>query len=291
MKEIVIISGKGGTGKTSLLGAFAALAQQKIVFADCDVDAADLHLILKPTIIRQTEFRSGHAASIDAAGCNGCGTCLSLCRYGAVIRERDMPTNVFRIDPVACEGCGVCVQFCPQKTILFEEQVCGAWFISQTRLGTMVHAKLGIAAENSGKLVTLVRSEAKKIAEEQGAETILIDGSPGTGCPVIASLTAASRALIVTEPTVSGVHDFKRVAALAHKLGIPTDVCVNKWDVNPETTDAIRSYAEEKGIRFVGTVRYDRAVTRAQRAAMTLPEYMHDGIVEDISRVWSEVNK
>lgn len=291
MKEIVVISGKGGTGKTSLLGAFAALSRQKIVLADCDVDAADLHLILRPTIVRQTEFRSGHAAHINVAGCNGCGMCLSLCRYGAVTHDSATPAKVFHIDPIACEGCGVCVQFCPQKTILFEEQVCGAWFVSQTRLGTMVHAKLGIAAENSGKLVTLVRSEAKKIAEEQGAETILIDGSPGTGCPVIASLTAASRALVVTEPTVSGVHDFKRVAALARKMSVPTDVCVNKWDINPETTHAIRSYAEENDIRFVGMVRYDRAVTQAQRAALTLPEYMHDGIVEDIGKVWSEVNR
>ncbi|MBN1575209.1 MAG: ATP-binding protein [Chitinispirillaceae bacterium] len=292
MKEIVIISGKGGTGKTSIAASFAAIAKGKAVLADCDVDAADLHLILKPEIRRRTEFRSGHKAIIRKNRCTGCGKCAQVCRFDALHDGTTWdayPEVRYSIDPVACEGCGVCVRVCPADAIDFPEETCGEWYISDTRFGAMVHAKLGIAAENSGKLVTLVRSEAKRIAQEEGADYLLIDGSPGIGCPVIASLTAADFALIVTEPTVSGDHDLRRIAGLAKQLGVPAMVCVNKWDINPAATREIKALAQGHGISFAGLVRYDRAVTEAQRAEKAVVEYCAEGVAMDIQGVWTAV--
>jgi MinD superfamily P-loop ATPase len=292
MKEIVIISGKGGTGKTSIAASFAAIAANSAVIADCDVDAADLHLILRPTIKRRTEFRSGHAATIKPDACTGCGKCEELCRFDAITASTTwdgFPAVRFIVDPVSCEGCGVCVRFCPARAIDFPERLCGEWFISETRFGPMVHAQLGAAAENSGKLVTLVRAEAKKIAEERKASYVLIDGSPGIGCPVIASMTAADLALIVTEPTISGDHDLRRIAQLAKQLRIPTLICVNKFDINPEATNAIKRFAETASIPFAGALRYDNAATAAQRLEKTIVEYTDKGMAEDIRSIWNAV--
>jgi len=290
MKEIVIISGKGGTGKTSIAASFAALAAGTAVMADCDVDAADLHLILRPDVRNRAPFISGRTAVIRQDNCIRCGGCLSYCRFGAIRHDnKGAGEATFTIDPVACEGCGVCVRFCPVQAIDFPEQVCGEWFVSDTRFGPMVHARLGVAAENSGRLVTLVRTEAKKIARERTARYLLVDGSPGIGCPVIASLTAADQALIVTEPTVSGDHDLRRVAQLTRRLGVPAAVCVNKWDISPAATDAIRVFAQSNGMTFAGTVRYDKAVTRAQQAEQTVTEYGADGAAMDIRNVWDAV--
>ncbi|NLD92105.1 MAG: 4Fe-4S dicluster domain-containing protein [Fibrobacter sp.] len=288
MKEIVIISGKGGTGKTSIAASFASLAAGKAVFADCDVDAADLHLILKPTIKQNTEFRSGHKAFIVPDKCTGCGKCIELCRFEAI--KRKSVNKIPEIDPVGCEGCGVCVRFCPSQAITFDEEVCGEWFISDTRFGPMVHAKLGIAAENSGRLVTLVRNEAKRIAESTNASYVLIDGSPGIGCPVIASLTAASLALIVTEPTVSGDHDFRRIAGLTKRLGIPAMVCVNKWDINPEKTEEIRNHTQKEGLLFAGMVQYGKTATVAQRSAKCIVEFPESKMAVDIENVWEKID-
>lgn len=288
MKEIVIISGKGGTGKTSIAASFASLAAGKAVLADCDVDAADLHLILKPTIRNRTEFRSGHKASIKPDMCNGCGKCIELCRFGAIANSKG-DDNLSEIDPVACEGCGVCVRFCPTHAIDFNEEVCGEWFVSDTRFGPMVHAKLGIASENSGRLVTLVRNEAKRIAQEKGAAYVLIDGSPGIGCPVIASLTAASLALIVTEPTVSGDHDLRRIAGLTKRLGIPAMVCVNKWDINPEKTEEIKTFSQSQGLAFAGLIRYDRIATTAQRSEKSIVEFPEAEMALYIKMVWNSI--
>jgi len=294
MKEIVIISGKGGTGKTSIAASFAALSNGNAVMADCDVDAADLHLILKPEIGLRSEFRSGHKAVIRPESCTGCGKCAEVCRFGAV---RDgttwdaYPGVTYSIDPIACEGCGVCVSLCPARTIDFPEETCGEWYISTTRFGTMVHAKLGIAAENSGKLVTLIRSEAKRLAQEQIVDYVLIDGSPGIGCPVIASLTAASLALIVTEPTVSGDHDLRRIAGLTKQLRVPAMVCVNKWDINESATEKIKEFAQSQGIGFAGLVRYDKAVTEAQRKQEAVTEFCSEGVAIDIQNIWNSVIK
>jgi MinD superfamily P-loop ATPase len=259
MKELVIISGKGGTGKTSVTASFAALAN-RAVFADCDVDAADLHLILNPEIRDRNLFYSGHEAIVREADCTGCGLCAELCRFDA-IRESG---GRFRIDPESCEGCGVCVEFCPVKAIDFPDRLCGEWFVSQTRYGTLVHARLGIGAENSGKLVSTVRQQAKQFATAVQAEWILVDGPPGTGCPVIASISGADAVLAVTEPTLSGQHDLQRVLDLARHFSLPAFVCVNKWEINPEMTEKIEACAAASGARVLSRIPYDRDVTRAQ---------------------------
>ncbi|MCU0577817.1 MAG: ATP-binding protein, partial [Desulfobacterota bacterium] len=255
MRELVVISGKGGTGKTSLAASLASLAGNPVI-ADCDVDAADLHLLLRPQEIERHEFISGREAVIRATDCTGCGICQGLCRFGAIsLRQDGEDAGTYHVDPVSCEGCGVCVHFCPEKAIDFPERSCGHWMISQTRCGPMVHARLGIAAENSGKLVSMVRKEARRIAEEQGRSMIIVDGPPGIGCPVIASLGGASMVLIVTEPTVSGEHDLERVLALAKHFEVPVMVCVNKWDLNPSMTERIEEQARKAGARLAGRIR------------------------------------
>jgi MinD superfamily P-loop ATPase len=286
--ELVIVSGKGGTGKTSIAASFAVLAR-RAVLADCDVDAADLHLVLTPEIRRRTSFRSGHQAVIRAADCAGCGDCERVCRFGAVRSfEHEPAQRRYVIDPVACEGCGVCVHVCPEHAIDFPEQVCGEWFVSETRHGPMVHAKLGIAAENSGKLVSVVRAQARDLARQRGLDTVLIDGSPGIGCPVIASLTGAALALVVTEPTLSGAHDLERVLQLTRHFGIPAAICVNKWDLNPSMAERIEQVGRARDARVAGRVRYDPAVTSAQIQARAVVEG-ESGAAKDVRELWSSV--
>lgn len=285
MKELVIISGKGGTGKTSVTASFAVLAE-KAVLADCDVDAADLHLVLKPDVRERHDFRSGHEAVIREADCTGCGVCRDLCRFDAVRTHETEAGARCVVDPVACEGCGVCVRFCPQTAIDFPERLCGEWMVSDTRCGPMVHARLGVAAENSGKLVATVRQEARRIAEEQGRNLVIVDGPPGIGCPVIASLSGAAQVLVVTEPTVSGEHDLARVLKLAAHFGIPASICVNKWDLNPEMTERIEKQARTVGATVAGRIRYDRAVTQAQIQERAVVE-IDAPCAEDIRALWA----
>ena len=273
MKELVVISGKGGTGKTSLTAAFAALAPNAVL-ADADVDAADLYLLLAPAVRRREEFRSGHAAVLRAADCVGCGRCAALCRFEAIVpatRPGDGARR-FTVDPGACEGCGVCIWNCPVRAIDFPEQVCGEWFVSATRFGPLVHAHLAPGAENSGKLVSLVREQARATAQQERRDLVIVDGPPGTGCPVIAALTGAAGVLIVTEPTVSGAHDLARVLELATHFKIPAAVCINKWDLNPAQADGIETAARAAGATPVGRVRYDKTATRAQRQGLTIIE-------------------
>jgi MinD superfamily P-loop ATPase len=288
MKELVVISGKGGTGKTSLTASFAVLAHRPVV-ADCDVDAADLHLVLSPRIKERHEFRSGHEAVIRRDDCTGCGECLAHCRFSAVrMNGKAAGAATFFIDPVACEGCGVCVRFCPEQAIDFPERICGEWMVSDTRCGPMVHARLGVAAENSGKLVSTVRREARRIAEEEHRSLVIVDGPPGIGCPVIASLTGATLVLVVTEPTVSGEHDLERVLLLTRHFNIPTTICVNKWDLNPEMTERIEDKARRAGARVIGRIRYDRAVTLAQMQERAVVE-TEAPCVEDIQDIWNQL--
>ena len=236
IREIVIVSGKGGTGKTSLTAAFAALAKNSIL-CDADVDAADLHLLMQPEVKEQTDFMGGSKAVIDPDLCTGCGTCRTLCRFDAI-------SDRYEVDPIRCEGCGVCVDFCPEQAIGFPVQRCGEWFVSDTRFGPMVHARLGIAEENSGRLVSLVRTKTRQLAEARGLELILTDGPPGIGCPVIAAIGGATALVIVVEPTVSGIHDMERVVDLAAHFRVPGMVLVNKFDLNVGMTVAIEQLAE-----------------------------------------------
>jgi MinD superfamily P-loop ATPase len=291
MKELVIISGKGGTGKTSIVAAFAALAK-KAVLADCDVDAADLHLVLDPKVKQTNDFSGGKQASIIAEKCIGCGKCQDMCRFDAINfngDRNDVVDKIFTVDPVSCEGCKVCVEFCPVDAIEFNDSINGQWFISDTRFGPMVHAKLGIAEENSGKLVTVIRKEAKKIAQEQKKDLLIVDGSPGIGCPVIASITAANLVLIVTEPTLSGKHDLDRVSRLTASFGIKTMVCVNKADVNPQITDQISEDAKKQGLKVIGKIAYDEAFTKAQIIKASVVEYTGGAITEQIKALWRQV--
>lgn len=291
MKEIVVISGKGGTGKTSIVAAFADLARNA-VFADCDVDAADLHLVLEPKVKRTYDFSGGKQASIITEKCIGCGKCRELCRFGAINFDgpaNDIVAKTFTVDPISCEGCKVCVEFCPVDAIEFKDVINGQWFISDTRFGTMVHAKLGIAEENSGKLVSLIRKETKKIAEQQKKDLIIVDGSPGIGCPVIASITGADLVLIITEPTLSGKHDLGRVADLAAGFKIPTLVAVNKFDLNPDMAEQIEEDARKRNIRVVGKIRYDKAFTRAQIMKCSVVEYTSGAVTEDIKALWRNI--
>jgi len=265
VKELVVISGKGGTGKTSLIAAFASLAEGKVL-CDGDVDAADLHLIMDPEVNERHDFQSGHTAVINQDKCNQCGLCRELCRWDAI-------SDDFTVDPIGCEGCGVCCYFCPEEAIDFPLNTCGEWFISDTRFGPMVHARLGIAEENSGKLVTLVRQEARKMAEEKNLDLILTDGPPGVGCPVIASIGGASAVLIVTEPTVSGKHDMVRVAQLAAHFKVPGMICVNKFDLNPDEARIIEDVAREKDLTVLGRIPFDPAFTRAMVQGKTIGEF------------------
>jgi len=288
LKELTVISGKGGTGKTSIVAAFAALAKNKVL-ADCDVDAADLFLIAEPKINYSEDFIGSKVAEIDQELCVDCGICQELCRFDAInTLERNGGVS-YHIDSVACEGCGVCDWFCPEEAISLKEKVNGRLFISGTRFGPMVYAKLGIAEENSGKLVTLVRTHSKRICSDEECELIINDGSPGIGCPVIASITGASLVLAVTEPTLSGQHDLKRVLDLANHFHIPAVVCINKWDLNEELSDKIEQQVVDLNGRVVGRVRYDEAVTRAMIDCKSVVEYTDNGASEDIVALWRRV--
>lgn len=284
MKELVIISGKGGTGKTSIISAFASLAENKVL-CDADVDAADLHLIAAPEIEQRHDFKGGSKTFIDEGLCTECGLCRDLCRWNAINED-------FVVDDLECEGCGVCVYFCPEKAIEFPVQTCGEWYISETRFGPMVHARLGIAQENSGRLVTLVRQEAKKLAEKNNLDLIITDGPPGVGCSVIASIGGASAVMIVTEPTVSGRHDMERVAQLAAHFNVPAMMSVNKFDLNTDQTLAMEKYAEKKGMAVLGRIPFDTAVTKSMVQAKTVFEYDEDSVsAQAIMMIWKQISK
>ena len=284
MIEFVIISGKGGTGKTSITGAFAVLAENKVL-ADCDVDAPDLHLLLNPKIRQNEVFSGGRQPLKDNTKCTDCGLCAEHCRFGAI------DPDTFEINEFKCEHCGLCARICPEEAITMVEAYSGHWFISDTDFGPMVHAELGIAEENSGRLVAVVRQNAKLIAEDGNNDLILIDGPPGIGCPVISTVTGVDAALIVTEPTVSGAHDLTRALDLVQHFNIYAMVCVNKYDLNQEMTDQIEAICHQKNAKLVGKIRYDPAVTRALVMAKSIVNVSDEGAAYDIRKMWGQVHE
>jgi MinD superfamily P-loop ATPase len=282
MREIVVLSGKGGTGKTSIVGSLAALARSKVL-ADCDVDAADLHLLLKPAVRQENEFWSGQVACIDEEKCTQCGLCPELCRFDAI--------KDYKVDPIACEGCGFCVHVCPEDAITMKENMSGYWFISDTKYGPLVHARLGIAQENSGKLVAQVRQQAMRIAQEQNLEYIISDGPPGIGCPVISSLSGASLALMVAEPTLSGIHDLERVLGVSGHFGVPAMVAINKYDLNEENSRRIEDYCKDQGIKLAARIPFDNAVTEAIVRGLPVVEYSKGKVSREIAGLWDSISR
>jgi len=278
MLQVAIVSGKGGTGKTSIIASLAALAQGKAVFADCDVDAPDLHLILQPEILESREFYGIKRAFMDKEKCIQCGACQEACRFGAI--------GDFEVDTPLCEGCGVCHLVCPEDAVEMRDVQAGEAYISQTRFGPMVHAELYPGEEASGKLVAMVREMARDLAAEKNLDLILIDGSPGIGCPVIASLTGVDLALVVTEPTLTGEHDLVRLLDVAGHFGIKTTVCINKYDLNPEAARQIEELCGKRGVKIVGRLPYHTSVIDAMVRAQAVTE-IGGPVAEAIKEMWN----
>ena len=280
MKEIVVLSGKGGTGKTSVVGSLAALAREKVM-ADCDVDAADLHLLLSPSVKEENEFWSGQVAVIDNEKCIECGLCQDLCRFDAI--------DDYEVDPISCEGCGFCSHVCPVEAITMKESLSGHWFVSDSRYGPLVNARLGIAQENSGKLVALVRKQASEITERENLGYIISDGPPGIGCPVISSLSGASLALLVTEPTLSGIHDMERVLQVCHHFGVPALVCINKYDLNEDNTRRIEAYCRSQQVEIAAKIPFDNVVTEAIVQGKPVVECSEGRVTDELKRLWQRI--
>ena len=279
-KELVIISGKGGTGKSSIVSSFATLANNKVV-VDCDVDASDLHLIFKPTIIKKTDFYSSKKASIDISKCVKCGLCESICKFDAI--------KDFKVNDLKCEGCGACFHNCPNGAIEFKQVKSGEWFESDSRFGKLIHARLGVAEENSGKLVSEIKNYARIVAKENGNDLIIVDGSPGIGCPVISSISGATLLVVVTEPTLSGLHDATRVIELAHHFNSDVALCINKFDINLDMTGKIEEFCKNKNIDIIGKIPYSKDFTNAMVEEKSLIEYSPNSEISKIIKdMWNK---
>ncbi len=281
MKQLAIISGKGGTGKTTLAAAFASLTENAVL-ADCDVDVADMHLILKPEIKETIEFSGSKIASKDEEKCIQCGKCREYCRFDAINEDLNLVED-------RCEGCGVCEYVCPEDAITLRERKSGFAYISETRFGPMSHAVLNTAEEASGKLVALVRNNARILAKKYGKDLIIIDGPPGIGCPVISAISGADLVLIVTEPTLSGRHDMERIIGVANHFNIPAVVCINKFDINYENTQLIEKYCDENGLDVVGKIPYDETPTKAMIQKKTIIEFSDSEFSNNVKNIWENI--
>lgn len=283
MKQITVLSGKGGTGKTTLTAAFAVLAKKAVV-ADCDVDAPDLHMLLHPEVIETHEFKGSKLAVIDEAKCVKCGLCREKCRFNAI-------TEDFKVDPFSCEGCGVCAIICPENAITLAERISGHAYISRTKFGFMSHAMLTPSEANSGKLVTLVRQNSKIVAEKESINLIIIDGPPGIGCPVIASVTGVDAGLVVAEPTMSGIHDLKRALQLLAHFNVLPFVCVNMYDINEGNAEKIESFCKENSVEVVGKIPFNPKVTEAMVNGKSIIEYSpRSAVAEEIEAIWEKIS-
>ncbi|MGQ9691784.1 MAG: nucleotide-binding protein [Thermoproteota archaeon] len=281
LKQVTVLSGKGGVGKTTLIASLAVLAG-RVVVADCDVDAPNLHLLLNSEVIEEKEFKGGKMAVLDASKCTGCGACEKHCRFNAI--------SCRKIDPVLCEGCGVCAYVCPIGAIELREEICGHTYVSKTRCGFMSHARLNPGEENTGKLVTLVRQRARQIAEDQEISLMLNDGPPGIGCPVIASIAGVDAGLVVAEPTMSGIHDFKRVLQLLKHFNVPPFICINIYDINRNNSGRILEFCEKNDIEVVGRIPFNPAVTDAMVRGMTIVEHSPDSdVAREILNIWDRL--
>ena len=287
MRQLVILSGKGGTGKTTIAAALAHLASQElsIVLADADVDAANLELVLDPTKQEEHDFMGGQIAIIDPEKCSACGICADVCRFDAVIPGDE----TYRIDALACEGCASCFYQCPEDAIRMEEQHAGKWFRSDTRFGPLFHAHLFAGQENSGKLVTLVKQHGRLLAMDTDGELLLVDGPPGIGCPVISASAGADMALHVVEPTISGAHDLERILGTTDHFGVPSLVAINKADLNPARADDIADFCAERGVEVVGRIPYDTIVTEAMVQGRPVTDYTDGPVTEALRQVWGRV--
>lgn len=283
MKQLTVISGKGGTGKTSITAAFASLAKNA-VFADGDVDAADLHLIFNPRIKKTIQFHGLNIADIDKDNCIDCKKCFESCKFDAINKNIELIKE-------SCEGCGVCSYICPVQTIKMIKRTSGFAYISDTRFGPLAHAVLNTAEEASGKLVTVVRENAKKIAKEKKKNLIIIDGPPGIGCPVIASLTGVDLVLVVTEPTLSGIHDLERILDVANHFNIPAVVCINKYDINVDNTKKIEFFCNKKKIAIVGKLPYDTVITKAMINQKNVIEFSDGETSDTIIEMWNKLQE
>ena len=286
MKEIVVISGKGGTGKTSITASLAVLAGRDVVVADCDVDAADMHILLKPKNLKSEDFYSGELAVIDQDICTQCGRCFDVCRFKAI----DVVEGIHTVDDISCEGCGYCARVCPVEAITNISLNVGQWHIANTRFNQpFVHAKLGIGADNSGKLVAQVKNVAKGLAEEYDRPYIMVDGSPGVGCPVVSSLSGAHFVVLVTEPTVSGLHDLKRVFELVDKFHIKAGCIINKADLNDDKTSEIIDFLKKEDIVHLANIPYDESFTKAMTNCETIVEQEESIIKGILENVWLDI--
>jgi MinD superfamily P-loop ATPase len=295
MKQLVILSGKGGTGKTSVAAAFAHLAYSgpspiQVVLADADVDAANLELVLQPSKLEEHEFFGGAVAVIDAGLCQGCGNCVQVCRFDAILPPGSENGMSYRVDPIACDGCAACVYQCPSEAIQMETQLVGHWFRSDCRYGPLFHAELRPAQENSGKLVTLVKQQARLLGLDTGAELVIVDGPPGIGCPVISAASGADLALIVTEPSVAGIHDMERVLQQVQHFGLEALVCINKADIYPQGSHQIQNYCDHNQVEIVGSIPFDPTVTQAMIDGEPVTAHTPDAPAsQELNRIWQVV--
>jgi len=279
MKQLTILSGKGGTGKTTITASLAVLARNAVL-ADCDVDAPDLHMLLHPEVIKTQEFKGSKLAVIDKTKCDNCGLCREKCRFDAI-------TEAIEVDPIACEGCGVCAALCPADAITLAERVSGYAYMSKTKYGFMAHALLSPGEANSGKLVTLVRQNARILSEKENSDLIIIDGPPGIGCPLIASVTGVDVGLVVTEPTMSGIHDLQRALQLLEHFSVTPLVCVNMYDINKDNTEKILGFCKENSIEVVGRIPFNPKVTEAMVNGKTIIEYSPESdVAKEIENIW-----